>query len=253
MIFSPFIEISSISIEGNREISSIEIKNSLENLFSEKYFGVFPKGSFFLVNQKGISGAIRNVSNRLQVISVEKRFPASVKVKLNELKAEIAWCSGGVCYFVDKGGLVYAGSNMSEEDLCNSGFLVLVDDSAQPVDKGKKMIDSDFIQFLEDTAKLVIDDLGLQIAGSFHTPGESSSEASVPVAEGWILKISSEYPKNEAKKIIQTLFERDLNEETRKNLEYLDLTVKNKIYYKFRSEESGDDEKTEDQSEKAKG
>ncbi len=50
--------------------------------------------------------------------------------------------------------------------------------------------------------------------------------------EGWILKISSEYSIDEAKKIIQTLFEKDLNEETRKNLDYLDLRVKGKVYYK---------------------
>jgi len=47
---------------------------------------------------------------------------------------------------------------------------------------------------------MIRDDLKLDVAASYHTPGIASQEVSVVTNEGWTLKISSEYSVDEAKK-----------------------------------------------------
>ncbi|HUD08844.1 MAG TPA: FtsQ-type POTRA domain-containing protein [Candidatus Saccharimonadales bacterium] len=232
LFFSTFLDVNKINIQGNQDISSVEISKVVERSLEGKYLKYLPKKNFFLVSVSNIGSAVKNNFNRLEVASIGKKFPDTIVVKVVERKAELVWCSGGACYLVDSSGLAYGGANGTEEDLRAGNFLVVVDDSAIPVEIGKTKISPDFIGYIEKVNAMIRDDLKLDVAASYHTPGIASQEVSVVTNEGWTLKISSEYSVDEAKKIIQTLFEKDLNGETRKNLDYLDLRVKGKVYYK---------------------
>ena len=240
LLFSPFLLVDNIVIEGNQDVSSLDISRAVENSLNRKYFKVFDSRNYFLVNMGNISGAMKSNFDRLEVGSVEKHFPGTIFIRVIERKAEIVWCSAGVCYFVDKDGLAYGGAagaedeEEEEEELRSKRFLVVVDDGAIPVEIGKTVINPDYIGFIEAADAMIRDDLKLEAAESYHTPGTASREIGVKTVEGWILKISSEYSIDEAKKTIQMLFEKDLNEETRKNLDYLDLRIKGKIYYKMK-------------------
>jgi hypothetical protein len=102
------------------------------------------------------------------------------------------------------------------------------------VEIGKTKIDPAYILYLESIDSLLKNDLKLVPIESYHTPGMASGEIGIRVAEGWILKISSETSPEETKKIIETIFEKELDGEQRKNLDYLDLRVKGKVYYKMK-------------------
>jgi cell division septal protein FtsQ len=246
LFFSPFLEINSVSVEGNKEISSVDITKSVEKYFEGKFFFYLPKGNFFLARQEEINRVVSSISKKLEVVSIEKKFPGSMQIKVIERKAELAWCSGGVCYSIDKDGLSYEGAQGNEDGLRAKNFLVVVDDSARPVEIGKTKIDSEYIIWIENVSTMIKDRLNVKIVESFHTPGAASNEVNIRMNEGWILKISSQYSIDESQKIIQTLFEKELNEETRKKLDYLDLRVKNKIYYKIKNtDEGGGDGTTE--------
>jgi hypothetical protein len=234
--FSTFLDISKMIIQGNQDISNVEISKVVEKSIEGNYLKYLPKKNFFLVSEKNIGSAVKNNFNRLEVSSIEKKFPDMIFVKVVERKAKLVWCSAGVCYFADRSGLVYGGANETEENLRAANFLVVVDDSAIPVDMGKTKINPDFIGYIEAVNARMRDDLKVEPSASYHTPGIASQEVNVMTSEEWTLKISSEYSTEEAKKIIQTLFEKDLTEETRKNLDYLDLRVNGKIYYKLKVE-----------------
>lgn len=235
-LFSPFLDIEKVSIEGNQDISSIEIANVVEKSLEGNFFMCLPKRNFFLASKRSIASAVRENFGRLEVVTIEKKFPKALLIKVTERKAELVWCSAGVCYFVDKNGLVYSGAAGNEEELRSRNFLVVVDDSASPVEIGKTKINSEYVGYLEATNAMIRYDLKIDVAGSYHTPGIASQEVSVSVAEGWILKLSSETPVEETKKIIEAIFEKELSEEQRKKLEYFDLRVKGKIYYKLKTQ-----------------
>jgi len=234
LFFSPFLDIDTISVEGNQDISSNEIVAHVEKSLEGKYYNYFSRKNFFLISKNNINGTLRSNFDRLEVASIEKKFPKTILIKVTERKAELVWCSGGVCYLVDGSGLAYSGATGTDEELRNNSFLTVIDDSARPVEIGKTKIDPAYISYLESINDLLKNDLKLDPIESYHTPGMASGEISVRVAEGWILKISSETSPEATKKIIETVFEKELDGEQRKNLDYLDLRVKNKVYYKMR-------------------
>lgn len=234
LLFSPYLDVDAVSIEGNQDISSREIANQVAKSIEGKYFNFFPKRNFFFVNKKDINAALKSNFDQLEVASIEKKFPGTIFIQVTERKPELVWCSGGVCYFVDKNGLAYEGADGTDEKLRETGFLTVIDDSAVPVDLGKTKIDPDYIGFIEAASSMLRDDLRLDPAESFHTAGIASGEISVKNQEGWTVKLGSGFSIEDAKKVIQMLFDKDLNEEARKNLDYLDLRVKNKVYYKMK-------------------
>lgn len=237
LLFSPYLEVDSVSIEGNQDISKREIADQVAKSIEGKYFNFFPKRNFFFVNKKDIDAALKSNFDQLEVASIGKKFPGTISIQVTERKPELVWCSGGVCYFVDRSGLAYGGATGADEELRKMGFLTVIDDSAVPVDMGKTKISPDYIGFIEAANSMLRDDLKLDPAESFHTAGIASGEISVKNSEGWTVKLGSEFSIEDAKRVMQTLFEKELNEEVRKNLDYLDLRIKNKIYYKIKQEE----------------
>jgi len=234
LLFSPYLDVDAVSIEGNQDVSKREIADQVAKSIEGKYFNFFPKKNFFFVNKKDINVALKSNFDQLEVASIEKKFPGTISVQVTERKPELVWCSGGVCYFVDKSGLAYGGADGTDEELRKNGFLTVVDVSAVPVDLGKTKINPAYIGFIESAELMLRDDLKIDPAESFHTAGIASGEISVKNSEGWTVKLGSEFSIEDAKKVIQTLFEKELNEEVREKLDYLDLRIKNKIYYKIK-------------------
>src|SRR4030042_379403 len=237
LFFSSFMDIDTISVRGNLEIPSGEIVKQIEKSFGGKSFGYFPSKNYFFVSKKNIGNVLKSNFNRLEVRAIEKKFPNSITINVLERKAEIVWCSAGVCYLAAEDGLIYDGAAGSEEELKAANYVVVVDDRARMIDIGKTKRNPDYIQFVEAVDKMLRDDLEIPAAGSYHTPEIASGEISVETSEGWIIKLSSELSIEEEGKIIRTLFEKELNKEIRKNLDYLDLRVRNKAFYKMKQEE----------------
>lgn len=237
LFFSPFMEIETVLVEGNVDIPTKEITGRIGQALSGKYYNLVTKRNFFFASKYEIESILKGSFDRLEVSAIEKKFPRAILVKVQERQPEMAWCSSGVCYLVDSRGLVYAGANAANEELNKNRFLIAIDDNARPVEIKKTTVSPEFIQYLKKIDALLIEDLGLALEGNYHTPAISSGEIVVKIKEGdtgWILKISSAVPTDDIKKIIQTIFEKDLNAEKRKNLEYLDLRVKGKVYYKMK-------------------
>lgn len=237
LLFSPFLDIERVSIEGNRDISGAEIASVVEKSFDGKIFGYLPRSNFFLVSEKNINDAVRNNFNGLEIESIEKKFPEDILVKVTERKTKLVWCSGGACYSVDEEGLAYGGAAATEEELRSNDFLTIIDDSARPVEIGKTKISPAYVGYLSEIRDIIRGNMGLEPAEGWHTPGLASGEVSVRTQESWILKLNSEMSAGETKKIIETVFEKELDPEKRKNLEYLDLRIKGKVYYKLKAQD----------------
>jgi len=234
LLFSPLMEIDTISSDGNQDISSEEIAGQAKKAIEGKYFGYLSKKNFFLVNAKEIDAALKSNFNRLEVASIEKKFPKAILIKVRERHPELVWCSGGVCYLIDGEGMAYSGATGTDEELRNQNFLTVIDENARPVEIGKTIIDRGYIDFLKKMSLILRDDLQLETEGSYSTPAIASHEVIVKIKEGWFLKMNSAISPEETKKIILTLFEKELPADKRQNLDYLDLRVKNKVYYKMR-------------------
>ena len=100
----------------------------------------------------------------------------------------------------------------------------------------KPSLGREFIQYLKEIDAVLVNDLGLSIDGNYHTPALSSQEIIVKIkeGEGWMLKISSLISRKTQKKFSKRFSRRSSPGRKEKNLDYLDLRVKGKVYYKMK-------------------
>jgi cell division septal protein FtsQ len=233
-LFSPLLEIDTISVQGNESVSSEEIINKANQELDGKYFKYFSKRNYFIEKNSNLSNLLKNNFNRLGSVEIEKKFPRTLVIRVDERQAELVWCSAGVCYLIDQDGLAYSSANGTDEELRNNNFLTIIDDSARPVDIEKTSISPELMNYIKNINAVVRDDLKIEAGSGIHTPSIASGEIYLQTGEGWVMKLSSQISPEDTKKIIQTVFDKELDQEKRKNLEYLDLRVKNKVYYKYR-------------------
>jgi hypothetical protein len=240
LFFSPQLDIENIIVAGNQEIISSDIVQKVNAALEGKYCKFFSKRNFFFASKNEIVSALKGNFMRLEVTEVKKEFPNTVEIQVKERQPELIWCSGGVCYFVDKEGFVYGGTDGAEDAANKSNFLKIIDDNAKPVEIGKTIIDQKFVEYLKNIDAVLVNDLKFNLVGDYHTPALASGEVYVMIAQsdsdGWLLKLDSSNSPEDTKKIIQTVLEKNISEDQLKNLGYLDLSVKGKVYYKFKSQ-----------------
>ncbi len=238
-LFSPFLEITTVSVRGVELNREIEISRKVNELLSGKYANLIKKNNFLFVRPKLIEEELLKNFNRLSKAEAKKIFPNLILVSAVERKADLVLCSSGICYLVDENGVAYSRADISDEELRERNFLTLVDESASLVEIGKTKIDKDFIEFAKKMSLILKDNLNFNWEGGFYTPALVSGEIFVRITEnGWILKLSQQTPPEEIYKMLVALIDQEIKRENLSNLEYLDLRIKGKAYYKMKPNEN---------------
>ncbi len=111
------LNISSVEIEGNKVMTSEDIRPIVEKEIAGNYFWFFPKTNIFLYPKKDITKEIFNISKRVKGMSFRVKDNKTLVVSVVERTALYTWC-GDVppavdskekpqCYFLDESGYIF--------------------------------------------------------------------------------------------------------------------------------------------------
>lgn len=249
-IFSPFLQINYLSLKGVEELEYEEVSKELCYLLNEKYLGFIPRNNFILTSKRKIKSRLMKQFKKISEVEVKKIFPDTIKVKITERKALLLWCSGGPCYIIDEKGHAYSGADFESPEIKENNLIRLADISAKPVNLGEKVLDEDYINFILGLREEIKKEALVDILDEYQTACRVAQEARIKTAEEWDIYFSGKIPAKQSVRTLKTFLEKEMDLEKRKNLEYIDLRVENKVYYKFKDlEEDGDEQDENDQDE----
>lgn len=238
LIFSNFMRINHLSLKGTKELGYNDVYADAKALISGKYLDVFPKDNFILISKKRIQKNLLDEFKKIRVVEVEKKFPDTVNIKIEERAALIVWCTKGPCYIIDEQGFAYAGADFDSDELRENNLVKLVDISAKPVVIGEQVLNEEYVKFIFSVREAFRKDLNIDIADEYITRYRISGEIEVKTKEGWDVYLDSHLPLEKSVRTIKAFLEKEIDEDARKRLEYLDLRIENKVFYKIRDEES---------------
>lgn len=225
-----------MSIIGNESTSLEKIKNEVNQIIKKRAFFILPKDNIIFVNPMEIEKVLRQENPSFQKIEVEKKFPDILKIEISERRGALIWCRQENCFFTDKNGIAYA-EIFSAELMSFSGkedlekMHVVQEEKDEKIKISQKVADQNFIGFILEISKNLKQIENLEII-SLRTPESASSEIWITTIEGWqVIFNTSESAKKQAGNLAKFLSEK-INEEERGNLEYIDLRIPGKIYYK---------------------
>jgi hypothetical protein len=183
-------------------------------------------------------------------VSVTRVFPDGVRVEVTERKKIILWCSGesvlgvsgaaaagGSCYLIDEEGRAKDGARaMLPENMPYA--LSITDLSGKPVTAGEKVFDPQYGAFVVRMNELFPERLGFALEPQYTTVSRFADEVRARTSEGWEVYIGSEIPLESSLNALKLLFEKELPQEKRAKLAYIDLRAENRAYYAFREGEN---------------
>lgn len=225
-LYLDYFRIKNIIIEGNSFIEKEKIMESVNNSISGKYFYLIPKNNILIASKKKIADNLFNDFFRVKSVDVSKNFPDGLLVKTEERNPSALLCEDKNCFFVDDSGYVFEESPFFSGDI----FIKFIDRrNERNFSAGSKILPEEefrnLINFSESLSKdgIKISSIILKNEGlyEFHT------------SEEWYILLSerSDY------KISVDNLRIALNEqikEKRPELEYIDLRLQNKVFFKYR-------------------
>jgi len=251
LFFSPFLEVKTVSLRGIAELKYEDVYRKINENFSGKYLYFIPKNNLILISKNKTERNLLESFKKISDVNIRKNFPDGIVVEITEREALLVWCAN-TCYIIDNNGYAYTEADFASEEIRQNNLLSIRDDSGKPVDIGRRVLGEDYIDFIISLKEEVLRGSGITIANEYRTGSRIAEEVKVRTEEGWEIYFSSRLPIENSVRTLKTFLDKEIDQEKRSKLEYIDLRAENKVYYKFKEEEkeeNKDQENTENNSE----
>lgn len=231
LFFASLLDLRSIDVSGAEVISITELKAAAESWLGEKLLWLPRSNNLLFISSKELESKLAAGFPRIDTVEIKREFPHGLKIDITERKPAGIWClagqsGAGGCFYFDKNGVAYAGTGRP------SGFLILsvVDYRGGEITLGSRATSDEWLSSIM-TAKEFLPKIGVDVA-EFTIPSGSFDEFDAKTAEGWKIMFSNS--TNVAKQIssLGVLFKDKLPASKRTGLQYVDLRIQDRIYYK---------------------
>ena len=217
-----------INISNSGFIKNQEVRLLVNGYLSEKK-GIIPRfSSILLVDAEEISALIGRKFPAAENIKVDKKFFHALEISLGQKEAVGIWCyeKEKQCLYFDRHGIAFDSVTQTSGTL-----LINVSDEKGQFEKlGELVVAGDLLNLVTQTAeqlkKTKIEAL------RFIVPAAEDFRLDVQTAEGWKIYLNIKDDLAKQFKSLEVFLAQKISPEKRSQLQYIDLTVPNRVYYK---------------------
>jgi len=214
-LFSDFFLIKKISvpeIEGKEEIKNLLLSNLKENFLKRE--------NILFFNSQKIESKILNSFPQIKLVKISKKLPDEISIELTKRTPVFSFCNQN-CYLVDDEGVAF--KEKTNENLFE------VKEEGKEVKIGEKVLSKEEIEKILKIKKEV-ENLGIFCEKVLI----SEEKVEFLTKDDWKLIFSFEKDVDFQLKKLKVAWEK-LEEEKKKNLEYLDLRFENFVVPKYKT------------------
>lgn len=247
LFFSPFQMLDHCEISGNRDVPAERIREFVRAEWSEPAWYVLPGNGFLTFRPDVMEERLLRRFPKLSTADVTRVFPNGLSISVTERDRIPVFCSGDACFLVDDDGYARDASFALLPE--NGPFIVRLEDlSSSPVSEGDELFEPSVIEAAFRIGD-ALRDIGLSVGSPLTMPARVSGELRFRTEAGWEIYASTSVVSGKTVETLRLVLERELPEERRERLRYVDLRTENRAYLAFREDENGDgeDESGEDE------
>lgn len=250
-VFSKYFFIDNIIVQGTEKISSYDIIKTSDNYLDEKRFLIMNNRNLIIMSKKGLITHL-NESFIFNNLKINKQFPNTLILTINEKTPALEFSSNGKNYFIDPTGLViqrvfgresfngiYKLKEGEETDdtMDSSGFShdklpLLYDSNNDQINLGEKVInDQDLIflnNFLEKSKNYgYLNILKIQMPGKFAQYFEVLNNPN-----NWLVQVNFKDDLDKQLKRLDLIINEQIKPDNLGGVDYIDLRMGENVYYK---------------------
>ncbi|HBO17100.1 MAG: hypothetical protein UR69_C0002G0246 [Candidatus Moranbacteria bacterium GW2011_GWE2_35_2-] len=249
LFFSGFLKITDISLRGMKDLKQEDVIFVANDYLAGNYIGIVPKNNFILVFSGVLEKKILEQFKKIRGVKIEKEFPNRLNIIVDERDSLLVWISGNDKFIIDENGKAYEKADFSSKLILENNLVSIQDQSNRPVSIGDEILNSEYINFSLNIKNRIEKETDLKIEDQYRTSSRIAEEVIIRTQEGWSIYFNSKLGLNYSIRILKTFLEKQINREQRIDLEYVDLRIEKKIYYKMKKKESENDTSEEDGNE----
>ena len=247
LFFATYLQITDIKISGTQELSSQDMQEKFQASLDGKYLKFVPKNNFLFISQNNVKKFLEDNFKKIRSVSVTKKFPNTVLINIDEHKALMVWCSGQDCFLIDENGAAYGNADFNSAELLQNHLVKVRDNSALEIKIGSVVMDAQYEAYVLGIRDSLAKE-GFELEDEYWTPSRLSQEINVRTTSGIEIYFSTEFPLDSAMRTLGVVLKKEIPEDKRDNIQYIDLRSEYKVFYKFKDsenkeQEGGDSEK----------
>lgn len=218
LFFSGWFSIRDIKISGNDELAPEEIKNLAESHIA--YSNILFAGS------EAIEHLLKDRYPLIETANVSKNlFNKHLNIEIKEREGIGVYCKQ-TCFYFDRDKVLFKEAPRFSGQL----FLVIEDSRNRDFKLGHSFDDAELLDRIFE-AKSIIDELRIVEYQNFFLP-ENSFDFWIKTKEGWSVYLDKESDIASQLVALKKFLDEKLSPERRQILQYIDLRINNRIYYK---------------------
>jgi len=226
VFFTATFTVQSVTVLDARDHTIEATKRITENALQD----VSLQQSIFFVQTDLIEQEILGQLPHVRTAHVTRQLPGTIKIVIQEKEPVLLLFSGGDYFFVDGAGLPYEEAKL---ETLPGVILPTVknNDAEATVTLGVPAVDEPFVAFVQYVQEELPAVLGVEVA-EIRIPSLAAREVHFRLTNNWLIRFDSTREPAGQLDVLQRIVNEVITEEDRQILEYIDLRIKDRVYYK---------------------
>jgi len=254
LVFTPNFRIEKVSVEGATEVSAQSIEETVLSILHEKIFNRIPKNNPVLLPNARITANIINKFPEIKSVNlIQKPLEHNLIIRIEERKPSAIWCrvspkidelsatsseiiakdvqtglfSAENCFFIDEQGFAF-----KDAPILSGGVVPTVyDETPQELVLKGTVFNPETLKFILEVKK-ELGAVNLNLT-DFVIKSQSAGDLEILAPDNWRIFFSlNDSATSQANALKRVLAEEIKGK--RSQLEYVDLRVPDRVYYKYR-------------------
>jgi cell division septal protein FtsQ len=253
IIFSGVYRINRISISGAKETKQDSLQKLSNEILSAMILGKIPKNNPLFLSTDQIRQAMLDNFPRIKSVSFKNDFKDHILfINVSEREPAAVWCrvlssqsaatssrsligqeaqinlpTPENCFFIDSGGFIYSSAPI----LSGGAVPTVYEENTGELSIGSNVSNPDTLQFIL-AAKKELAAVNLNLT-DFIIKSQSVGDLEILTPEGWIIYLDFSHSASSQINALRRVLEDEIKD-SRSRLEYIDLRVPNRAYYKLK-------------------
>lgn len=254
LFLSSAFQITEIEISGNKKVQEHDIRKVVDDYIGRHFLLFWKPRNSLLASVDFMTQKLLSEQFLLEDVVISKEYPNKIIINVKERRVFGIWCAiefpvadnidmiinnassdpvqinssyvTDKCYYIDHGGMAFNEAPESTGSL----ILVIKESGVHNADLGDKVLNQDLIDSIREIQSL-ISDRDLRVV-EFLVTNKLSGDIEVVMSEGWKVYFNIDHDLGGQIDFLDKALHEKISAEDRENLEYIDLRIPDRIYYK---------------------
>jgi len=228
LFFAKLFDVRAVEVRSPSTISATDVQHIAVEVLEKRWLGISRQRNIIIFSPQAIRSELLRTIPRIKEVAIKRASLHTLEIAVSEREAIGMWCLVQIerCYYFDESGTAFA------ELLPTTGyrFIAISDSRDRIIMLGSSVATAAWRDHILGVKKH-LQFGGISIA-EVQIPPDSYEEFHVVTREGWKILMSNDTNIERQITSMLLLLKKDFTPDTRRALQYMDLRVDDRIYYK---------------------